>query len=175
MNIQVIGYSGLMATPDTPQPPEPRWLSPEQLEAWQTFMLMQALLPTALEQQLECDAQLSFVEYYVLAGLSDQPDHTMRMSRLAILTNAELSRLSHLMRRLEKRGFVRREPDPKDGRYTNAILTEAGYDHLVKAAPGHVARVRELVIDALDDESLRALRDASQRIVSRIVGTQPGC
>jgi DNA-binding MarR family transcriptional regulator len=138
-------------------------------------MLMQQLLPTALEQQLQCDAKLSFVEYYVLAGLSDQPDRTMRMSRLAVLTNAELSRLSHLMSRLEKRGFVRREPDPADGRYTNAILTEAGYDYLVKAAPGHVARVRELLIDALDDEALRALQDASRRIVSRILGTQPSC
>jgi DNA-binding MarR family transcriptional regulator len=71
----------------------------------------------------------------VLAGLSDQPDHTMRISELAGFTNAELSRLSHLITRLQKRGYVRREPDPNDGRYTNAILTDAGYNHLVAAAP----------------------------------------
>jgi DNA-binding MarR family transcriptional regulator len=132
---------------------------------------MLARLLTALETQLQRDAQLSYVEYYVLAGLSDQAEHTMRMSQLAILTNAELSRLSHLIRRLEKRGYVRREPDPSDGRYTNAILTDAGYANLVAAAPGHVARVRELVIDALDDTALCALRDSAERILDRIEDT----
>jgi DNA-binding MarR family transcriptional regulator len=87
---------------------------------------MLARLPTALEAQLQRDSQLSFVEYYALAGLSEQPDRTMRMSELAVLTNAELSRLSHLITRLQKRGYVRREPDPDDGRYTNAVLTDAG-------------------------------------------------
>src|SRR5258706_3543791 len=92
-----------------PESQEPRWLTPEQLAAWQQFSLMLARLPATLEQQLQRDAQLSFLEYYVLAGLSDQPEHTMRMSRLAVIANAELSRLSHLVSRLERRGFVRRE------------------------------------------------------------------
>ena len=153
---------------DTPQP---RWLTPAQLDAWKSVTLMLARLLTALETQLQRDAQLSYVEYYVLAGLSDQPEHTMRMSQLAILTNAELSRLSHLIRRLEKRGYVRREPDPSDGRYTNAILTDVGYANLAAAAPGHVARVRELVIDALDDTALCALRDSAERILDRIEDT----
>jgi DNA-binding MarR family transcriptional regulator len=153
------------AAADTPQP---RWLTPGQLDAWKSLALMLARLPTALEAQLQCDSHLSYVEYYVLAGLSDQPRRTMRMSQLAVLTNAELSRLSHLVSRLEKRGFVRREPDPCDGRYTNAILTDAGYAYLVAAAPGHVARVRELVIDALDDTALCALQDSAERIIDRI-------
>ena len=153
---------------DTPQP---RWLTPAQLDAWKSVTLMLPRLLTALETQLQRDAELSYVEYYVLAGLSDQPEHTMRMSQLAILTNAELSRLSHLIRRLEKRGYVRREPDPSDGRYTNAILTDVGYANLAAAAPGHVARVRELVIDALDDTALCALRDSAERILDRIEDT----
>ena len=68
----------------------PKWLTPAQLEAWQALTLMLARLPTALEAQLQRDSQLSFVEYYALAGLSEQPDRTMRMSELAVLTNAEL-------------------------------------------------------------------------------------
>ncbi|MDT5182030.1 MAG: hypothetical protein QOI29_188, partial [Mycobacterium sp.] len=89
-------------------------------------------------------------------------------SELAVLTNAELSRLSHLITRLQKRGYVRREPDPDDGRYTNAVLTDAGYDIVVAAAPGHVAAVRELVIDALDDTALAALQNSAERINARI-------
>ena len=92
----------------------------------------------------------------------------MRMSDLAVLTNAELSGLSHLITRLQKRGYVRREPDPDDGRYTNAVLTDAGYHLVVAAAPGHVAAVRELVIDALDDSALKALQNSAERINARI-------
>jgi DNA-binding MarR family transcriptional regulator len=149
-------------------PPAPKWLTPAQLEAWQALTLMLARLPTALEAQLQRDSQLSFVEYYALAALSERPDRTMRLSELAVLTNAELSRLSHLITRLQKRGYVRREPDPDDGRYTNAVLTDAGYDLVVAAAPGHVASVRELVIDALDDTALAALLNSAERINARI-------
>jgi DNA-binding MarR family transcriptional regulator len=149
-----------------------RWLTAAQLEAWQAITQLLGLLSTALEAQLQRDAQLSYVEYYVLAGLSDQPNHTMRISELAGFTNAEISRLSHLISRLQKRGYVRREPDPTDGRYTNAILTDAGYNHLVAAAPGHVAAVLELVIDALDDTALSALQDSAERIIARINGAR---
>jgi DNA-binding MarR family transcriptional regulator len=143
-------------------------LTPAQLEAWQALTLLLARLPTALEAQLQRDSQLSYIEYYALAGLSERSDRTMRMSELAVLTNAELSRLSHLITRLQRRGFVRREPDPTDGRFTNAVLTDAGYDVVVAAAPGHVAAVRELVIDALDDTALAALENSAERINARI-------
>lgn len=103
-------------------------------------------------------AQLSYLEYYVPAGLPAQPGHTMRISTLAVRTSAELSRISHLISRLERRGFVRRGPDPTDGPYTDAILTEAGYECLVAAAPGHVTKVRELVIDVLSPEAIVALK-----------------
>ncbi|WP_062344145.1 MarR family winged helix-turn-helix transcriptional regulator [Herbidospora yilanensis] len=145
-----------------------RWLSSDELAAWRSFSLMLARLPAALEEQLQRDGGLNFVEYHVLAGLSDAPDRTMRMSGLAVLVNSELSRLSHLMRRLEKRGLVRREPDPGDGRFTNAILTDEGYAHLVKLAPGHVATVRKLVIDALDENRLASLHRCSEDILGAI-------
>ena len=84
---------------------------------------------------------------------------------LASVTNASLSRLSHLVKRLEGRGFVRRETDPTDGRYTNAVLTEAGYEHLVASAPAHVATVRQLVIDPFTTTELRQLHTAAERIL----------
>ena len=92
----------------------------------------------------------------------------MRMGSLADLANASLSRLSHLVKRLEGRGFVRREPDPADGRFTNAILTARGLQTLTDAAPGHVAHVRSLVIDVLSPEQLRRLGLAADRIMSHI-------
>ncbi|GAA4619727.1 MarR family transcriptional regulator [Actinoallomurus vinaceus] len=151
---------------------QPRWLSSDELDTWRWFTFLLYRLPTALEAQLRCDAQLSFVEYYVLAALSERPERRMRMSDLAVLAYSELSRLSHLISRLEKRGFVRREPDPTNGRYTHAVLTDAGYAHLVEAAPGHVAEVRELVYDVLDPAELQGLRTAAQKIIDRIDSRQ---
>jgi DNA-binding MarR family transcriptional regulator len=129
-------------------------------------------LPAALDWQLQRDSKLSFIEYYVLAGLSEQPGHRMRMSELATLANAELSRLSHMMSRLEKRGFVYREPDPRSGRYTQAVLTEAGYAYLAEAAPAHVRQVLDLFIDVLQPDELQTLRRCSERVIARIDSAQ---
>jgi DNA-binding MarR family transcriptional regulator len=126
------------------------------------------MLPWAIECQLQSDAGLSFTEYHCLARLSEDPAHTLRMSELAMLTNASLSRLSHLIKRLESRGLVRRETDATDGRFTNAIMTKAGYELLVASAPAHVARVRSLVIDALSPTELRHLHTASRRLLERL-------
>jgi DNA-binding MarR family transcriptional regulator len=162
-----------MATPQRRRPdpgPGPRWLTADELDAWRSIARLLARLPTALERQLQRDAQLSYLEYYVLAGLSDQQNRSMRMCQLAAMVDAELSRMSHLVRRLERRGLVRREVDPADRRSTLAILTDAGHTHLVAAAPSHVERVRGLVTDALTPEELLTFKDLSDRITGRIQG-----
>ena len=146
----------------------PCWLDDEQQNSWRAFAAAMVKLRWALECQLQHDAGLSFVEYHALARLSENPGHTMRMSELAEVTNASLSRLSHLIKRLELQELVRREPDPNDGRYTNAILTRTGLALLTASAPAHVAKVRELVIDALSPAELRT---ASERILQRIEAT----
>jgi DNA-binding MarR family transcriptional regulator len=146
----------------------PRWLDDEQQDTWRAFNAAMHKLRWALECQLQEDAGLSFIEYHALARLSENPGNTMRMSELADVTNASLSRLSHLITRLERRQLVRREPDPADGRYTNAILTPAGLRLLTASAPAHVTRVRELVIDALTSAQLRQLRTASEQILQQI-------
>ena len=145
--------------------PSVRWLDDEQQTSWRAMATMTARLRWALEWQLERDADLSFMEYHTLARLSEDPDHTMRMSDLAVVTDSSLSRLSHLIKRLEVRGFVRREPDPTDGRYTNAVLTKAGHKHLIASAPAHVATVRQLVIDPFTKTELRQLHKAAERIL----------
>ncbi|MFD6288371.1 MarR family winged helix-turn-helix transcriptional regulator [Streptomyces sp. NPDC060205] len=146
----------------------PRWLSGEQLAAWRGLMKLLHALPAALESQLQQDSKLSFIEYYVLAHLSDQPERRMRMSELAALAHTELSRLSHMIGRLEKRDFVRREPDPRNGRYTQAILTETGYAYLAEAAPGHVDRVLSLFVDAVTPEELRTLHQITHKVLARV-------
>jgi DNA-binding MarR family transcriptional regulator len=153
--------------PAAEEPPV-KWLTATELGSWLSVVRLMTWLPWSIDQQLQRDSNLRMVEYQVLAMLSESPQRTMRMSSLAEVTNASLSRLSHLVERLEKRGFVRREPDPTDGRFTNAILTEKGLRALVEAAPGHLAHVRSLVIDVLSPEQLRRLGRDAARIMSHI-------
>lgn len=148
--------------------PDVSWLTAEELDSWLSFVRLLTWLPWSIDQQLQRDSKLGMVEYQVLAMLSESTNRTMRMSSLAEVTNASLSRLSRVITRLENRGLVRREPDPTDGRFTYAILTEAGFQTLAEAAPGHVALVRSLVIDVLSSEQLRRLGRDADRIMARI-------
>jgi len=145
-----------------------QWLTDTEVESWLSVARLMTWLPWSIDQQLRRDSNLGMVEYQVLAMLSKSPERTMRMSSLAAVTNASMSRLSHLFTRLEARGLVRREPDPADGRFTNAIMTDEGFTTLAEAAPGHVAHVRSIVVDALSAEQLRRLGLTADRIVSRI-------
>ena len=144
---------------------EANWLDEQQLRAWMRIMALLVVLPGELDSEMQRRAGITQFEYLVLAGLSEAPARTRRISELARLSQGSLSRMSHLIKRLEKRGWVRRELDPADGRYTNAILTEPGWAKVVEIAPGHVETVRRLVVDPLTPAQLRQLGDLSDRIV----------
>lgn len=150
------------------------WLDDDEMEAWLAMIRMMARLPGALDRQLRRDADLTAFEYQVLVGLSEADGHCLRMSELAAFTEGALPRLSQVAARLEQRGMITRGPDPDDGRYTQAVLTDAGMAKLVTSAPGHVATVRRLVFDPLTRAQVRQLRDISQRI-GRSLDDEPGC
>ena len=151
---------------DTPQ--EPHWLDAEESQAWRALASALVKLPAALDAQLRHDAGISHFEYQVLALLSEAPGCTLRMSVLAAQAEGSLPRLSQVVARLEQRGWVRRAPDPADGRYTLAILTGQGLAKVTQAAPGHVQEVRRLVFDPLTKAQSRQLREIGRRITRAI-------
>jgi DNA-binding MarR family transcriptional regulator len=153
---------------------EPRWLTSEELRAWHALVSVIIKLPFALDAQLQRDAGLSHFEYLVMAGLSEAPERSMRLSGLAVIANGSPSRLSHVVNRLEKRGWVRRAPDPAGGRFTLAILTDAGWDKVVASTPGHVEVVRRYVLDALTTAQARQLPDIGYRII-KAIDPDDGC
>ena len=157
---------------DAPEPedPEPRWLVGDEVNAWLRLIGVIIRLPAALDAQLQRDAGFSHFEYTVMVNLSNAPDRALRMSRLAGLCHSSLSRLSHVVSRLERRGWVRRTPCPDDGRATVATLTDEGFRALDAAAPGHVEAVRAFVIDALDAGQLRELTTIGDTILRRLDG-----
>ncbi|MEW1957871.1 MarR family transcriptional regulator [Kineococcus sp. NPDC059986] len=135
----------------------PRWLTSDERRVWLRLSALMELLPAALDAQLQRDADLTKTAYLTLAMLSEEPTRSLRMSELGARSNASPSRISHVVSRLEKDGWVRREKSPCDGRGQVAILTDAGWDKVVASAPGHVERVRQLVMDPLDPEDLGRL------------------
>ncbi len=142
----------------------PRWLDGDEQQAWRAFLRAAAAVEEALERQLQHDSGLPHAYYQVLAMLSEAPDRTLRMSELAGVTTSSASRISHAVARLEERGWVRREKHPTDRRGALAVLTDAGWQALLAAAPGHVGAVREAVFDRLDREQVRQLRAISERL-----------
>jgi DNA-binding MarR family transcriptional regulator len=151
-----------------PKTEEPPWLSTTEQELWVALAGVLVKLPGVLDAQLQRDSGLSLFEYFVLSSLSQSENHTVRMSSLASLVNGSLSRLSNVAKRLEQRGWMRREPAPDNGRYTNAVLTDSGWELVQAAAPGHIRAVRHFVLDALTTEQSCAVADVSKTIMERI-------
>lgn len=145
-----------MAGTASSEPDDALWLTPDEKEAWTGLISLILLLPGRLEAPLR-QIDLTLFEYLTLSHISEAPDRGIRMSELAYLANGSLSRLSNVVKRFEQRGWVTRSPDPEDGRYTLAALTDVGYRLVVAAAPLHVRAVRELVLDPLTATDQQAL------------------
>lgn len=142
------------------------WLTAQEQASWLPLAGVMLRLNSALDHQLQRDSRLTHFEYLCLAMLSAEPEHRTTMSDLARTVNASPSRLSHVVRKLEERGWVARSPAPHSRRVTVVRLTPEGYDVLAEAAPGHVETVRSLVYDGLTPADVEDLR----RLMSHVLG-----
>jgi DNA-binding MarR family transcriptional regulator len=151
---------------------EPRWLTVDEQTAWRAFLDAVQMLNTAVEAQLQRDSGISHADYEILVRLSEQPTRSLRMSELAARAVFSRSRLSHAVGRMEREGWVRREPSPEDGRGLRAVLTDCGFQVLAAAAPGHVEAVRAALIDRLSPEQISQLAVIAQKISASTPGPQ---
>ena len=147
---------------------EPRWLTAQERRAWLALLSVNTLLPAALDAHLTSLNRLSLFDYDVLAMLSEAEGRMLPMKELAARTSASLSRLSHVVTKLQARGWIDRQPSPDDARVTTAHLTDAGWETIVELAPDHVERVRQLIFDALDGDDVQRLAEIGEKIVSRL-------
>jgi len=145
-----------------------RWLSAEEQRAWRAYLRAARLLADVLEAQLQRDSGMPHAYYEILVRLSEAPERTLRMTQLAGRTGSSRSRLSHAVARLEERGWVERRSCPTDKRGQLAVLTDAGFEALADAAPGHVERVRTALLDPLTPAQIDQLRRISDRIADSL-------
>ncbi|GEA86399.1 MarR family winged helix-turn-helix transcriptional regulator [Cellulomonas cellasea] len=145
-----------------------RWLSAEEQTHWRAFRDGTALLLDVLGRELDDDSGLSLGEYEVLVRLSEAPDRTLRMSELAGELAHSRSRLTHTIRRMESDGLVARTPCAEDARGVNCTMTDAGWQRIVDAAPGHVEAVRANLVDVLTPAQLAALGEAMGVVIEHL-------
>jgi DNA-binding MarR family transcriptional regulator len=158
--VQYLSKSEVMNTAD-----KTRWLHADEQRVWEQLSTMILRLQPVLSAQLQREFGISQFEYLIMARLSEAPGSQMRMSALATLCGSSLPRLSQAIGRLEKRGWMSRQPDAQDSRYTLAVLTGAGLRRLQEVAPSHVDAVREYVFDRLTQAQTRQLGTICQRIL----------
>lgn len=150
-----------------------RWLTDDEQRTWRAVHRMHAQLIAALAQGLKTDSDMSISDYEVLVVLSEAPDGALRARDLRCELQWEKSRLAHHVRRMEQRGYVRRDVCTDDLRAPMVCVTDAGLAAIRAAAPAHVARVRELFFDALGPTQELALRDAAEAVLAGLARPEP--
>ena len=145
-----------------------RWLSAHEQELWRGWIAASMLLPDRLSRDLQEMHGLTGTDYQILVELSENPERRMRMSTLADHTLLSRSRLSHQIDRMAKAGLVERQVCEGDGRGMFAVLTDHGWDTIVKAAPDHVESVRQHLLDQLTPEEFEAFGQACIKIAEAL-------
>ena len=145
-----------------------RWLEPEEMIAWRSFLDAHQLLMTRLDRELRSQSTLGLTEYTILVRLSESEDRTLRMATLAADTGVSRSRLTHIVARLESRGILEREKSAEDRRGVKCHLTDEGFALLAETAPVHVTGVREHLIDLMSPEETQVLADVFTRAAEHL-------
>jgi DNA-binding MarR family transcriptional regulator len=145
-----------------------RPLNENERVAWIRLALVSQGLPALLDAQLRANSSITHFEYLVLNFLDGPEGPSVPMTRLAELTSGSLSRLSHVVARLESAGYATRSRSADDGRVTVATITDAGRDVFRAAAPGHVANIRRLVFDHLEPDDVATLGTIMGKLVPSV-------
>jgi DNA-binding MarR family transcriptional regulator len=150
-----------------------RWLSSEQQAAWRAYILGTTLLMNTLDRELRHAHGLSLGEYEILVRLSESPNRTMRMAKIADSMRHSRSRVTHTVSRMEKAGLISRCAAEGDRRGVEAQMTDKGWNLLVEAAPTHVNGVREHFVDLASDEQFAVLGEVMDAVSDHLLPENP--
>ena len=148
-------------------------LDAEQLGAYFALMEVSSLLQHAVEEHLRADGDLSWVQFQILARLTDAPDGKLRMTDLADGVVYSRSGLTYQAGLLEKRGLILRAPAPDDERSVIVTVTDAGRALVAQVLPGHIDAVRQLLFDPLRRRDVSTLSDVLGRVREHMRAAPP--
>jgi len=127
-----------------------RPLDPQEEDFLRALMRVLVVVPRAFDSDLGRELGLSTSEYGALMHLSEAPRQRLRMGDLAAATALTQAATTRVVKCLEGKGLVQREPSAEDGRGQDAVLVAAGRACLERARPTHVASARRRIFDKLD-------------------------
>lgn len=150
-------------------------LNASQQRTWLNYMRVYHRLEYEMNRQLLAECGMSLSDYTVLNALSQADGKRMQLTALATMIGWERSRLSHHLQRMTRRQLVDRLQSSTDGRATDAVLTDAGWDALRAAAPLHAAWVKKLFFTDIDSTQEVELADILGVVYENILreGTLP--
>jgi DNA-binding MarR family transcriptional regulator len=141
---------------------------------WRSLVEVLIRLPRVLDEQFDREAKVGMTEYAVLVALSEAPDGEVRMGELAEATALSRSRITRVVDDLARRSLVTRRKSEQDGRSALAAVTTEGLAVLTAAYPGHLARVRKLVLDHITRSEMRTMTQVLARVLEALRETAGG-
>ncbi|OAN35429.1 MarR family winged helix-turn-helix transcriptional regulator [Mycolicibacterium iranicum] len=138
-------------------------LAPQQMRTYFALTEAVSLLQYAVRQQLQSEGELSYVQFEILAKLSDAAG-PLTMTELADGVVYSRSGLTHQAGLLERAGLIEREISPVDQRATLVSITDAGRARVAQVLPGHIEVVRGLLFDPLSKQDVSELGDIMGRV-----------
>jgi DNA-binding MarR family transcriptional regulator len=147
-------------------PPEPDPFTSQEFAAWRGLLQLRETVTRAVDDRLRAEHGLSLDDYGILITLVGQSDQRQRMSALGEQRLLTPSGITRAVVRLEKRGLLRRDQDPADGRAYFATLTPEGTRQLRAAQRTHHAIVRDLYLSRLEPSEVAQLGVLFEKAVS---------
>lgn len=136
-------------------------LEEDEVEFWRLFLGWSQGVHAAVNHAVIEGADLSVSEFELMTRLWSHPGHELPQHDLTVDLGWSHSRGSHLLRRLEGRGFVERH-DLGHGRARNVRLTAQGLDRLMGAFEVHGQAFRDALLDRLTPAQRRVLQEVMQ-------------
>ena len=150
------------------------WLDQHQQRSWRAFLVGTTLLMDRLDRELREQHRLSLPEYEILVRLSEADGNRHADGDARRLGEPlPLPRDAHRQPDGDAPGLVARDACLSDGRGVEAVLTEQGRARAREAAPTHVAGVRRLLVDLVDDEDFEAVGRVFDAVTDGLIEANP--
>ncbi|HET9170056.1 MAG TPA: hypothetical protein VFN97_11490 [Actinospica sp.] len=132
-------------------------LLPDDLRVWMRVLAAAGAVEQLVTKKVKEAFGVSHDEFLVLCLLADQPDHTLRMSRIAELLGRPKTRLTYQVGCLNHSSLVTRQSVRGDRRGIALTLTEKGARLLEQKGPELAEAVRDALGATIGPEQAAAL------------------
>ena len=139
-------------------------LNEQELSVWRYFLKAHAKVIEQIERDLSAHKRVPLMTYDVLIVLFEAPEKKLQLKKLTEKLVLTKSGLTRLLDRLEKKGFIRREPSQTDRRSIFAVLTERGEKELRRAWPIYARGIKQYFSTFMSDEELKIMQRIFQSL-----------